>query len=177
MGKERRQFEETFLPFLDAAYNLARWIVRHDQDAQDIVQESYLRAFQGFDGFRVDNGRAWLLTIVRNTAYSWIHKHAVDDKLVPYEEERHAEIISFDQSSTEIVSEKRKEYLQYALLRLPIEFREVIVLYELEGLSYKELALALGIPVGTVMSRLSRARRKLQQEAAHLRSEEAVNEL
>ena len=112
MGKDRRQFEETFLPFLDAAYNLARWIVRHDQDAQDIVQESYLRAFKGFDGFRGDNGRAWLLTIVRNTAYSWIHKHALDDKLVPYEEERHAEIISFDQSSTEIVSEKRKEYLQ-----------------------------------------------------------------
>jgi RNA polymerase sigma-70 factor (ECF subfamily) len=177
MGEERRQFEETFLPFLDAAYNLARWIVGHDQDAQDIVQESYLRAFKGFHGFRGGNGRAWLLTIVRNTAYSWIHQHAADDKLVPYEEERHAEIISFDQSTTEIVSEKRKEYLQDALLRLPIEFREVIVLYELEGLSYKELALALGIPVGTVMSRLSRARRRLQQEATHLRNEEAVNEL
>jgi RNA polymerase sigma-70 factor (ECF subfamily) len=177
MGEERRQFEETFLPFLDAAYNLARWIVQHDQDAQDVVQEAYLRAFKGYQGFRGGNGRAWLLTIVRNTAYSWINKHAADGRLVPYEEEKHAEIISFDQSTKEIVTEKRKEYLQNALLRLPVEYREVILLYEFEGLSYKELAVALGIPVGTVMSRLSRARRRLQQEFTHIRGAEAVNEL
>jgi RNA polymerase sigma-70 factor, ECF subfamily len=177
MGEERRQFEEIFLPFLDAAYNLARWIVQHDQDAQDVVQEAYLRAFKGFHAFRGGNGRAWLLTIVRNTAYTWINKHAADEKLVPYEEEKHAEIISFDQPTKEIVSEKRKEYLQNALLRIPPEYRETIILYELEGLSYKELALALGIPIGTVMSRLSRARRRLQQELAHIRNGEAVNEL
>ena len=177
MGKERRQFEETFLPFLDAAYNLARWIVQHDQDAQDVVQEAYLRAFKGYQGFRGGNSRAWLLTIVRNTAYSWINKHSADGRLVPYEEEKHAEIISFDQSTKEIVTEKRKEYLQNALLRLPVEYREVILLYEFEGLSYKELAIALGIPVGTVMSRLSRARRRLQQEFTHIRGAEAVNEL
>jgi len=177
MGEERRQFEEIFLPFLDAAYNLARWIVQHDQDAQDIVQEAYLRAFKGFRGFRGGNGRAWLLTIVRNTAYSWIHKHAGDEKLVPYEEEKHAEIIFFDQSTREIVTEKRKEYLENALVRLPAEYRKVIVLYELEGLSYKELALALNIPVGTVMSRLSRARRRLQQQFAQIRDAEAVNGL
>jgi RNA polymerase sigma-70 factor, ECF subfamily len=177
MGEERRRFEEIFLPFLDAAYNLARWIVQHDQDAQDIVQEAYLRAFKGFPGFRGGNGRAWLLTIVRNTAYSWINKHADDTRLIPYEEEKHAEIIAFDQSTKEIVSEKRKEDLQHALLRLPTEFREVIVLYELEGLSYKELALALGVPLGTVMSRLSRARRRLQRELGRLQGGEAVNEL
>ena len=177
MGEDRRQFEETFLPFLDAAYNLARWIVQHDQDAQDVVQEAYLRAFKGFQGFRGGNGRAWLLTIVRNTAYSWINKHAADHKLVPYDEEKHAEIISFDQSTKEVVVEKRREHLNNALLRLPAEYREVIVLYELEGLSYKELALALGVPIGTVMSRLSRARRRLQQEATHIQGEEAVNEL
>jgi RNA polymerase sigma factor (sigma-70 family) len=177
MGEERRQFEETFLPFLDAAYNLARWIVQHDQDAQDVVQEAYLRAFKGYQGFRGGNSRAWLLTIVRNAAYSWINKHAADGRLVPYEEEKHAEIISFDQSTKEIVTEKRKEYLQNALLRLPVEYREVILLYEFEGLSYKELAVALGIPVGTVMSRLSRARRRLQQEFTHIRGAEAVNEL
>jgi RNA polymerase sigma-70 factor (ECF subfamily) len=177
MGEERRQFEETFLPFLDAAYNLARWIVQHDQDAQDVVQEAYLRAFKGYQGFRGGNSRAWLLTIVRNTAYSWINKHSADGRLVPYEEEKHAEIISFDQSAREIVTEKRKEYLQNALLRLPVEYREVILLYEFEGLSYKELAIALGIPVGTVMSRLSRARRRLQQEFTHIRGAEAVNEL
>jgi RNA polymerase sigma factor (sigma-70 family) len=177
MGEERRQFEEIFLPFLDAAYNLARWIVQHDQDAQDIVQEAYLRAFKGFPGFRGGNGRAWLLTIVRNTAYSWINKRAADERLVPYEEEKHAEIIAFNQPAREIISEKRKEHLKHALLRLSTEFREVIVLYELEGLSYKELALALGIPVGTVMSRLSRARRRLQQELTHIQGEEAINEL
>jgi RNA polymerase sigma-70 factor (ECF subfamily) len=177
MGEERRRFEETFLPFLDAAYNLARWIVQHDQDAQDVVQEAYLRAFKGYHGFRGGNGRAWLLTIVRNTAYSWINKHATDEKLVPYEEEKHAEIISFDQLSRENVSEKRKEYVQHALLRLSPEYREVMVLYEFEGLSYKELASTLGVPIGTVMSRLSRARRRLQQELSHIQGTEAVNEL
>ena len=177
MGEDREQFEEIFLPFLDAAYNLARWIVQHDQDAQDIVQEAYLRAFKGYQGFRGGNGRAWLLTIVRNTAYSWINKHAADGRLVPYEEEKHAEIISFDRSSRETVSEKRKEYIQNALLRLSPEYREVMVLYEFEGLSYKELALALGVPIGTVMSRLSRARRRLQQEVSHIQGTEAVNEL
>jgi RNA polymerase sigma-70 factor (ECF subfamily) len=177
MGEERRRFEETFLPFLDAAYNLARWIVQHDQDAQDIVQEAYLRAFKGYHGFRGGNGRAWLLTIVRNTAYSWINKRSADQKLVPYEEEKHADIISFDQSFRETVSEKRKEYVQDALLRLPAEYREVMVLYEFEGLSYKELAIALGVPIGTVMSRLSRARRRLLKELSDIRGTEAVNEL
>jgi RNA polymerase sigma-70 factor (ECF subfamily) len=177
MGEERRRFEETFLPFLDAAYNLARWIVQHDQDAQDIVQEAYLRAFKGYHGFRGGNGRAWLLTIVRNTAYSWINKRSADQKLVPYEEEKHAEIISFDQSFRETVSEKRKECVQDALLRLPAEYREVMILYEFEGLSYKELAIALGVPIGTVMSRLSRARRRLLKELSHIQGTEAVNEL
>jgi RNA polymerase sigma-70 factor (ECF subfamily) len=96
---------------------------------------------------------------------------------VPYEEEKHASIISFNQPGNEIVIEKRKEYLQSALERLPTEFREIIILYELEGLSYKELALTLGLPVGTVMSRLSRARRRLQQEFAQVRNSEAANEL
>jgi RNA polymerase sigma factor (sigma-70 family) len=177
MGEERRRFEEIFLPFLDVAYNLARWIVQHDQDAQDIVQEAYMRAFKGYHGFRGGNGRAWLLTIVRNTAYTWINRHVADQKLVPYEEEKHAEIISFDQSGNEVASEKRKEYLQSALERLPTEFREIIILYELEGLSYKELALTLSLPVGTVMSRLSRARRRLQQEFAQVRNSEAANDL
>lgn len=177
MGEERRQFEEIFLPFLDAAYNLARWIVQHDQDAQDIVQEAYMRAFKGYHGFKGGNGKAWLLTIVRNTAYTWVKRNAANEKLVPYEEEKHAELISFNQSQNEFVSEKRKEYLQTALERLSTEFREIIVLYEFEGLSYKELALALGLPVGTVMSRLSRARRRLQQEFTQVRRSEAANEL
>ena len=177
MGEERRQFEEIFLPHLDAAYNLARWIVQNDQDAQDIVQEAFIRAFKGFHGFRGGNGRAWLLTIVRNTAYTWINKRMPDQKLVPYVEERHADIISIDQSANESVIEKRRQDLSDALERLPSEFREVIILYEIEGLSYKELALSLGVPVGTVMSRLSRARCRLQQEFSQFYSGRAANEL
>jgi RNA polymerase sigma-70 factor (ECF subfamily) len=177
MGDEMRQFEDIFLPHLDAAYNLARWIVQHDQDAQDIVQEAYIRAFKGFHGFRGGNGRAWLLTIVRNTAYTWINKRVPDQKLIPYIEEKHADIISMDQSGSENVIEKRKEDLHNALERLPSEFREIIILYEIEGLSYKELALSLEVPVGTVMSRLSRARRRLQQEFAQVHTRRAANEL
>jgi len=100
-----------------------------------------------------------------------------DQKLVPYVEERHANIISIDQSTNESVLEKRRQDLSAALKRLPSEFREVIVLYEIEGLSYKELALSLGVPVGTVMSRLSRARRRLQQNFAQFNSRRAANEL
>jgi RNA polymerase sigma-70 factor (ECF subfamily) len=177
MGDQRRQFEDIFLPHLDAAYNLARWIVQHDQDAQDVVQEAYIRAFKGFRGFRGGNGRAWLLTIVRNTAYTWMNKRVPDHKLVPYVEEKHADIISIDQSTNENIVEKRKEDLHDALERLPAEFREVILLHEIEGLSYKELALALGVPIGTVMSRLSRARRRLEQEFAQVHRRRAANEL
>ncbi len=160
---DQRRFEEIFLPHLDAAYNLARWIIQHHQDAQDVVQDAYIRAFKGFHRFRGGNSRAWLLTIVRNTAYNWLKCHAPEAKLIPYDEEKHADIISLDEPKDQLASEGLKEHLQQVLERLPLEFREVIILYELEGLSYHELAAALGIPVGTVMSRLSRARRRLQE--------------
>jgi len=177
MGDERRQFDEIFVPHLDAAYNLARWIVQNDQDAQDVVQEAYIRALKGFHGFRGGNGRAWLLTIVRNAAYTWLNKHASDQKWVPYLEEKHAEIISIDQSANESRMEKRREDLHSALERLPPEFREVIILYEIEGLSYKEMALSLGVPVGTVMSRLSRARRRLREEFEQAKTRRVANGL
>lgn len=163
--EDGRRFEELFLPYMDAAYNLARWIVQHDQDAQDIVQDAYLQAFKGFPHFRGGNARAWFLTIVRNTAYDWLNRLAAEEKLIPYDEEKHADIILMNEPELNLVSEERKERLQIALERLPLEFREVIVLYELEGLSYKELAATLRIPIGTVMSRLSRARRRLQQRS------------
>ena len=163
--EDRRRFEEIFLPYLDAAYNLARWIIRHDQDAQDVVQDAYIRALKGFHLFRGGNSRAWFLTIVRNTAYTFLNRRAAEEKLIPYEEEKHANIISIDDPDHEFPAEAQKEYFQKVLERLPLEFREVIILYELEGLSYKELASTLGIPVGTVMSRLSRARRRLQERS------------
>jgi RNA polymerase sigma-70 factor (ECF subfamily) len=93
VGDERREFEKIFLPHLDAAYNLARWILQNDHDAQDVVQEAYVRAFKGFRGFRGENGRAWLLTIVRNAAYTWLNKRLPEQKVVPYIEEKHAEIV------------------------------------------------------------------------------------
>ena len=159
---------DTTLPVADISRNLA---ARYFPGENPIGKKIKIGA--------ADSDSQWLtiVGIVDDVHYSWINKHAADGRLVPYEEEKHAEIISFDQSTKEIVTEKRKEYLQNALLRLPVEYREVILLYEFEGLSYKELAVALGIPVGTVMSRLSRARRRLQQEFTHIRGAEAVNEL
>ena len=168
-------FEELFLPYLDAAYNLARWLVSGDQDAQDIVQEAYVRAFKGFPGFRGDNPRAWLLTIVRNTTYTWIKRHATDDKLIPFDEESH--VVPVETAPSEVSQEKRREQLEEALSRLPTEFREVLVLFEFEGWSYKEMADALHVPLGTIMSRLSRARRRLQQELDQFQPGEIDDEL
>jgi len=162
-AQDRRRFEEIFLPYLDAAFNLARWIVQNDQDARDVVQDSYIRAFKGFHRCRGKNPRAWFLTITRNTADNWLSRYPAEEELVPYDEAKHGDIILMKEPEDAFVAEERKECLQRALERLPLEFREVIVLYELEGLSYKEVAATLGIPVGTVMSRLSRARQRLRE--------------
>jgi RNA polymerase sigma-70 factor, ECF subfamily len=175
MGKELSRFEELFLPHLDAAYNLARWIVERDQDAQDVVQEAYARALKSFSGFRGVNPRAWLLTIVRNTAYNWIQKHLREENLIPFDEKIHA--VPVGDSRSESSYEKRKQQLQEALTRLPPDFREVLVLYEFEGWSYKEMASALNVPIGTVMSRLSRARRRLQEAISELQDLETEDEL
>jgi RNA polymerase sigma-70 factor (ECF subfamily) len=175
MGQELRRFEELFLPHLDAAYNLARWIVERDQDAQDVVQEAYARALKSFSAFRGVNPRAWLLTIVRNTAYTWIQKHLREENLIPFDEKIHA--VPASESRSEASYEKRRQQLQQALTRLPADFREVLVLYEFEGWSYKEMASALDVPIGTVMSRLSRARRRLQEAISEIRDLEAEDEL
>jgi len=161
--QKKPRFEELFLPQLDAAYNLAYWIAGGEADAQDIVQEAYVRALKGFSGFRGDNPRAWLLTIVRNTAYSWIKKKQRREQgLVQFDEEIHA--APLEVAPSEQYLETRRQRLEEALQRLPAEFRECLVLFELEGWSYKAIAAACDVPVGTVMSRLSRARRRLQQE-------------
>jgi RNA polymerase sigma-70 factor, ECF subfamily len=162
-SEHNSHFEELFLPYLDAAYNLAYWIVGGEQDAQDIVQEAYIRALKGFSRFRGKNPRAWLLTIVRNTAYSWIKKrNRVEERLVPFDEEIHAACLEVEPS--EPYRERETQLIEEALKRLPTEFRETLALFELEGWSYKAIATRLNIPLGTVMSRLSRARRLLQQE-------------
>jgi RNA polymerase sigma-70 factor (ECF subfamily) len=162
---KRERFEQTVLPHLDAAYSLARWLTRNDQDAQDVTQESCLRAFRFFDGYQGGNMRAWFLTIVRNTCYTWLHQNRApggSDEV--FDEEIH----STDESggaSPEIqaLAGADKEMLRRALEELPEVFREVLVLRELEGMSYKEIADVSSVSLGTVMSRLARARTRLRQ--------------
>jgi len=155
------RFEQTVLPHLDAAYNLARWLTRNDHDAQDVVQESYLRALKFFGGFRGGDGRAWLLTIVRHTCYTWLRQNRRDEPLTDLDEELRPE--SGPDPEARLLRTADHQLLRQALEALPAEFREVVILRELEGLSYKEIAEIANLPLGTVMSRLARARQRLQQ--------------
>jgi len=152
------RFEAAVLPHLDAAYTLARYLTRNAHDAEDVVQDACLRALKYFDSFRGEEGtsaRAWLLAIVRNTAYTWRRRRGGAALATEFDETQH--------SPVEVDDRPDKELLARALDRLAPEFREVIVLREIEGLSYKEIGDVAGVPVGTVMSRLSRARARLQE--------------
>jgi len=159
-------FEQTVLPHLDAAYNLARWLAGNDHDAQDVAQEASLRAFKFFGSFRGDNARAWLLTIVRNTFYNWLQKNRspqmageLDDEALMVEDVSvNAESINLRLADAETV--------QRTIAELPVEFREIVILREMEGFSYKEIADLSDLPIGTVMSRLARARKQLQKRLA-----------
>jgi RNA polymerase sigma-70 factor (ECF subfamily) len=154
----RAAFERTFLPHLPAAYNLARWLTRADADAEDVVQDAYLRAFRSFGGFYGGDGRAWFLAIVRNTGLTWLRRNR--PPTVPFDEALHGG------SADPAPAGGDSETLRSALAELPPEFREAVVLRELEGLSYKEVAAVTGVPIGTVMSRLSRGRGLLRQKLA-----------
>ena len=157
------RFEEVILPHMDAAYNLARWLTRNDHDAEDLVQESYLRAFKFFGSFHGANARGWLLTIVRNTCYTWFRENRAEELTTSFNEEIHStEADPFDPQKL-LLQRESSQLLKQALEELPLEFREVLVLRELEGLSYKEIAVIADIPPGTVMSRLARARTRLKQ--------------
>ena len=160
---ERERFEQTLLPHLDAAYNLARWLTRDDHDAEDLVQAAYLRALKFFGGFRGANSRAWLLTIVRNTCYTWIEQKRARGQETAFDEEIHGVESSAIGPASRVLREEDEQSVRRAVEDLPAELREVVVLRELEGLSYKEIAAIAGIPMGTVMSRLARARERLQQ--------------
>jgi RNA polymerase sigma factor (sigma-70 family) len=163
-------FEQVVLPHLRAAYNLARWLCRNDHDAEDIVQEAYLRAFRSFGTFHGDNARPWLLAIVRNATYTWLRQNRGHELDRSFDEETSADgegasvtMLSPPDSNPESILARSddKGLLNRALEMLPVEFREVLVLRELEDLSYKEIARIAEIPIGTVMSRLSRARKSL----------------
>jgi RNA polymerase sigma factor (sigma-70 family) len=159
-----QRFERLLIPHLTAGYNLARWLTRNEHDAEDLVQDAYLRAFRAFDGYRGGNPRAWLLTIVRNTCFAWLrrqHGHAVD----PAPDDDIDALADDSAAGPEalVLRQADGQLLRGALEELPVEYREAVILRELEGLSYKEIAEVVGVPLGTVMSRLSRARRQLQQ--------------
>jgi RNA polymerase sigma factor (sigma-70 family) len=155
------RFEESILPHLDAAYNLAHWLTRDPHDAEDLVQEAYLRAFRFFDGFRGGNSRAWLLKIVRNTFYTSLQQRMHEPVASLDDEMLMVECDGCDPETIALASADG-QMLRQAVEELPPEFREAFVLRELEGLSYKEIAAITGIPLGTVMSRLARARKHLQ---------------
>jgi RNA polymerase sigma-70 factor, ECF subfamily len=161
--EEITSFEEAMLPHLDAAHNLARWLLRNEEDAQDVVQEAYLRAFRSFSGFRGTNGRAWLLTIVRNTSYTLLRKSHAVDLTTTFDEEIHATAHDSVSPATILEHSEDAQLIKEAMDELPAEFREILILRHQEGLSYKEIADIAQIPSGTVMSRLARARTKLKE--------------
>ena len=159
-------FEAAMLPHLDAAHNLAKWLLRNEEDARDVVQEAYLRAFRSFGGFHGTNGRAWLLTIVRNTSYTLLKKNRAVDFTTPFDEEIHATGHDSVSPATILEHGEDAQLIKEAMDELPAEFREILVLRHQESLSYKEIADIAQIPPGTVMSRLARARAKLKEYLA-----------
>ena len=165
------RFEQAVLPHLDAAYNLARWLTRNDHDAEDVVQEAFMRAMRYFDRMKGSEARPWLLAIVRNTCYSWLEKNrpadlvALDDVGPLTADGETLGQASGTETNPEVIllQSANRKLVNQALEDLPVAFREVIVMREIEDLSYKEIASIAGIPAGTVMSRLSRGREMLRQ--------------
>jgi RNA polymerase sigma factor (sigma-70 family) len=159
------QFEATVLPYLDDALNLARWLTRNRQDAEDVVQESYLRALRAFDSFRPGcDGRAWLLKIVRNTCFTWLRQNRPGYATAAFDgNSPHAAGGAYPSPEALLMEKIDSKMLHEAIDDVPFEYREVLILRELEGMSYKEIAEIVGVPLGTVMSRLSRGRRELER--------------
>src|SRR5882724_467613 len=160
------RFEALVLPHLDSAFNLARWLTRDDQEAEEIVQEAFVRALRFFAGYRGGDVRAWLLTIVRNTCYDRMRRERPGGLTTEFDEEVHG--VDRDEPGPEaaMLIAESAQAVSRALDELPLEFREALVLREIEGLSYKEIAEVTGLPIGTVMSRLARARRRMQVRLA-----------
>jgi RNA polymerase sigma factor (sigma-70 family) len=162
----RSPFEQVVLPHLDAAYNLARWLTRNDDEAEDVVQDAFVRALRYFAGFRGDDARAWLLAIVRNTSYDFLRRHRPHEVTDTFDEQIHSAVDQSPTVETELLRRVDQARVRQALDMLSLEMREVIILREFEGLSYKQIADVADIKIGTVMSRLARARAQLQQRLA-----------
>ena len=169
--EKRRRFELLVLPHLDAGLNLARWLTHNDHDAQDVVQEAFARAIRYIDGFRGDNPRGWLLQIVRNTCFSWLKENRPAELLVLNDADDVLHEIAApaaDEPPTMAMRSADRLQINQAIAALPIVYREVLVLRELDDFSYKDIARIADIPIGTVMSGLARAR-SLMQQALRLR--------
>jgi RNA polymerase sigma factor (sigma-70 family) len=166
--KERLEFERLILPHLGAAYGLARWLLRHPHDAEDAVQESVLKAYKAFHGYAGGNAQAWLLSIVRNTCLTMLQRRRADTKVIMLDDgritgDRLVETVP-DQTplaDVALISAEERRKVRLAIAHLPVQFREVLVLREYNDLSYREIADIVGAPVGTVMSRLARARERI----------------
>ena len=153
-----RRFEEQISPHLKSAYNLARWLTRSHEDAEDIVQEAFLRAFSAFESFRGDDAKPWLLAIVRNTSMTWLKRSRNAGATIGFEEALEDPIERSPDPEEGLLISCDREQVRQALEQLPLDFREAVILREMEGLSYKEISATIGVPIGTVMSRLSRGR-------------------
>lgn len=163
MDDQRRHFETAFWPHLRGAYNLAHWLVKNRQDAEDVVQESFAKAYQAVDRFRGEDARAWLLAIVRNTSLNFIQRRRPKAE-VEWSENLPEPADGEPGPETRLIQQARRDRVRTAIEQLPREFREPLVLREIEGMAYKEIAWVLKVPMGTVMSRLSRARKLLLEE-------------
>jgi RNA polymerase sigma factor (sigma-70 family) len=160
------RFNRIVVPHLDAAYNYARWLTRNSADAEDVAHEALLRALQFFDSFNREQVRPWLLAIVRNTFYTWLKKTRPLELAEPFNDDSPGAGGQSADPSEEAILNADRRALSEAIERLPREFREPLILRELEELSYQEIATILEIPIGTVMSRLARARQRLTQAIA-----------
>lgn len=170
--QDRIRFEQLVLPHLNSAANLARWILRNRADSEDVVQEAMLRAYRFINRFHGGDARAWLLQIVRNTCYTWLEKNRLAELMMEFNEEVHQQPSA--NPETLAAQTDDRERLKRALESLPARSREVLVLRELEGCSYKEIADIAAIPIGTVMSTLARARERLQRTLTAAAAKEAL---
>ena len=161
-------FEQEVLPHLDAAYNLARWLTRNEQDAEDVVQEAYIRAFRFFGTYRGGNARAWVLRIVRNTCYNWLEQNRPLQSATEFDENLFGADPHTANPEEALLQNASNNMLRQALEALPLKSREVLILREFEGMSYREIADTTGMPIGTVMSSLSRARSSLRHSLANV---------
>ena len=158
-----RLFEEVILPHLNAAYNLARWLTRNEHDAQDVVQEAYLRAFRFFDSYKGGDGKSWLLEVVRNTCFTFHRREKRNMTSVEFDETTHTPSVTPPDAEEALVVASKKTILKDCIEGLPDAFRGILVMRELEEMSYQQISDVAGLPPGTVMSRLSRARKRLEE--------------